>query len=238
MATKRIRNGVIDIVTGFEGAEGWTTTMEEAGVYLESLDEYEKCDYIMTVCDEIGVVAQFIFEDEDLEDQEIKLLSNVSSERSFQRVLESPWGGSRALQNHLDTKGLSFWEFLNIVSENVILSVFTRFMEEGRAAGDISNLVNAQVHAMQFYDPSMLEWLIRDGLYDASLNPIGLVLFCRNTLGLSRVLFDGQDPNLQTSTGIRPLLCRWCTADMVDLLVAAGAKVELLDGDFLPSLRR
>ncbi len=85
-----------------------------------------------------------------------------------------------------------------------------------------------------------MEWLIDDGLYDAEHNTQDTIVFCRNKRGLRLLIEEGYDPNHILSMYLhfpfQPLTLGDRTAEMVDALLAVGAKVELLNGEVLPSV--
>ncbi len=66
----RIRKGAIEIVTG-----KWTSAAEDvmpdpvcdAWWFIEGLQVHERCDYILSLCEEIGVIAQPVYRSPDIQ---------------------------------------------------------------------------------------------------------------------------------------------------------------------------
>lgn len=109
-------------------------------------------------------------------------LISRASEKSFLRVFDSPRGGFRVLSEFLDDGQISFGDFFGDLSPEFNLSLFSRFLIEERAAGDDQYLVEAQ-GAFSSPKPAILEWLLCDGLYDATLNAEDEIVYLRTRSG-------------------------------------------------------
>ncbi len=74
----------------------------EANVYLNGLSCDDRCEYMVTLCEELDVPIESTFLvrlDEEDYDIEVEVFSNLSSEKALRRVLYSPVGGWRAIKH-------------------------------------------------------------------------------------------------------------------------------------------
>ncbi len=79
-----------------------------------------------------------------------------------------------------------------------------------------------------------MAWMLR--LYNAAYNTADTVVGCGNELGLSLLVAESHDLNVTNSKNVQALSCDQA-ADMA-LLLAAGTKVELLNGNVVPRCER
>ncbi len=150
------------------------------------------------------------------------------------RVLDSPRGGWRIFA---DCGVGWFVDFLFSLNKSFSLSFFTSFVKQHEVAKGGDDLRRgSQSEGFRHWDAKILEWLVRDNLYDKRFNKPETIVTCGNLMGLKMLVAEGYDPNYAGKYGTQPLSAPLCSKDMVDMLIKAGAKVELLNGRKLPSV--
>ncbi len=206
----------------------------EVALRLVAREEYERCDYLTTLCEQLeqriepGYVCGNIV---------VHVLDKPCLARALERALYSPAGGASFLEGCLDDWDESFAEMvLRLHREGVELSVLTRLLSEEKddEEGRLEDWKDqAQCAGFECDGPEVLQWLVRDGLFcDDSLDPVSMCVVA-NRAGLTLLLDAGFSPN--HATGIVQPLCCQSSADMVDALLEAGARIELLTGAMLPT---
>ncbi len=137
----------------------------EAMTHLAGLNEFQRCDYIMTLCEEIGATPDFVYEErvKTLTGRVIivNVLSIESSMRSFSRVLSSSPNSELVLRQFLQAYSGRWLYLLENLDPEVDLSLFSPFVKESRRV-----LPEMQTAGFQSVSPKIIQWLIRDGLFD------------------------------------------------------------------------
>lgn len=221
------RAGTIEILQRTVG-EPPSAAVVAAVRFLEvELSEYDRCDYIMSLCEELGTDVSWSYGTnlKGRADRELycRIIRKSLTTESLRRVLTSPRGGWRVVEEVIRST-MSFAEMLRKVDP----SLFTDVLRRERLEGGV--VYRDEAHAVAFSSsrPVVLKWLVDDGLFDASLMTEIMIVSCGNALGLKMLVAGGYDPNSCCNTGEQPLTFRRRSAGMVDALVAVGAQVELL----------
>ncbi len=220
--TMRLRRGTVEMVKSRVG-EKRSGDVVRAGRLLSRTTDVLRCDYVMSLCEELGVDAQFEYNIG--RDLRINLLEPTHCRAALARVLDSPRGGLQLLRRYGEYRECD--DFFAATAPDLDPSVFNRVMREARAVGDEIVLSSMQDGALLCPCPSVLEWMVRDGLYDPRLTRDDAI--CHSPLALHMLLAEGNDPNTLSMDSIQPLCGSWVNAEMVDLLVAAGAEVDQLE---------
>ncbi len=236
----------------------------EAANFLLGLSEEKRCNFVLTVCEQLNYQMSCWYEfesskcaffkcieghddedrGEDLEDSEAEddrwiviRTMPIGDEAEpldaiMRRVLESPCGGWRLVQEHLQE-----CSFGHILANMQDFSMFTPFLREDQLAGSDSCLQIAQSDGFKSESPKILECLLKDQLYSARFNNGATVVTCRNQLGLDLLVAECLDPNSSDRTGTQALSYWEHTPEMFEAFVSAGARPELLNGLVVPSPR-
>ncbi len=227
----KIRRAGASEIVEFRVTSPPSVSAAEAMEFLSTLNADDLTEYLLDMCEELGVDAQFAFRVPVGERAWVFRLS-FESEKSTERVLKSERGGDRVLMEMLDERGILFGEYLAGVGDDWNLSLFTRLLRN-----DDEICSEVQQDAMQESESKTLEWLVRDGLYNPRFNTAAAMVSCGNTLALRMLVDEGYDPNCARSDGLQALSNATSPSAMVDALLQAGAKVELLIGTVTPPLQ-
>ncbi len=219
----RMRQAVAQILLD-EGYD-YESLALDAVAFLNGLSDYERCDYMMTLAEELtaNVLEAYIVGNPG---RTLSVLSANSSERSCARVAKSPSGGVRLLAEFVDAFGEELTLFLDGLAPEFDFSVLREVF------GDELRLERAHRGAFSSSSPKFLQFLIREGLCNVSLIRPVQIVECGNALALSFLIANGHDPNYERWDGVHALTHPRRSAVMVDELVAAGAKMESLRWNF------
>ncbi len=114
------------------------------------------------------------------------------------------------------------------------MSFFDPFLWPGDNV-DLELCRKLQEGGFDHQNDKILAWLLRNRVYNPMWNFANTILQCHNKLGLMLLLEEGDDPNHRDANGVHALNSSDQTAEMVDALIAAGARLELLSRNHLPS---
>ncbi len=207
--------------------------LEEAVDFVMALDEFDRCDYVMSVCEQLHVHAKARYQSAFGDVSEVVILCAESSEKTCWRVLNSDF--FPLSPDELALYNRSFSRFLENLAPEFNFSAFTAYVVRQLEIGGDEYLRDLLRAAFESTSPRVLSWLCRDGLYNGRWNSQSTLVTCGNPFGLALLISEGFDLNLPNEYGALPLSCGARTAEMVDALVAAGAKIELLSSDDVPS---
>ncbi len=197
------------------------------------MDEYERCDYLMTLCEELNKNACSAY---DVAGDWVFLFGTGSSERSLRRVFESSCGGRFVLDHYLaEDVNDGFGVFLDALASDMDLSLFTGFLRADEVNGE--HVLADEAHEAACWSSSsrIMKWLLRDGLFNTNLLDEDAIVSCGNTMALGLLLKEGHDPNFSDGDGLQCLTYdgKMGCPVMTEAFRAAGA----LNGRFNPSAK-
>ncbi len=203
---------------------------------------------MLTVCEELGEDAKVTyhtnvpFSSPDRSDEvcTVVLCQKNLSDKSLRRMMQSPRAGWRLVSDHLSANHMLFRDFLASIAPRMDPFIFTAALKQPRVEGSwLSNnhyVAEAQAGGFEAEAPVILEWLLREGFYKPERNRPSMIVSCGNELGLKILIREGHDVNFEDQRGYRALNYRFQNANMVDVLLDCGAKVDLLREMVPPSV--
>ncbi len=203
----------------------------EAVAFLCRLEGFLRCDFVMSVCEELGVQASGRYSMQKYGLSDVCILATFSSSETFSRILRSKVGGLVLVMDCVSNTFREFGTFLLHLSDDFDFSVLTEAVR-----GSNNCITSAHFGGICSSSSAILEWLIRDGLFNDALVGNLSLSYCCNSLALTRMVQQGRNVNACNWNLVQPLSQPLRTAKMVDVLIAAGAKPELLNGLRVPSV--
>ncbi len=120
------RGGTIDMIMNT------CSIVNETYSYLNELNSYERCDYILSLCKELDVDAResyqtFVKVGGQKHLVRVHLFDHLTTEEAVERILDSPSGGLRVLCGR---GGSDFARLLSSLKEDIDFSIFTPYVCE------------------------------------------------------------------------------------------------------------
>ncbi len=215
---------------------GVSPEREKALAHLAKLPLVERCEFVVNLCEELygsgrGRLISPCFRYYSTRfgtasNNDCVILGPEVSAKLILRMVSL--GGTKAVSDYAVSIGKSACE---VLKWQEVPTLYEAELRKGTLLGP-----DLQEVALQSPSSEMLQWLVRTANYKAHRFGANSMRSCGNEKGVKLLTSRGFNPNQADEKDfVQPLSYINRSAAMVDVLLAHGAKIELLNGKFLPS---